>query len=85
MFREGEYYLYKINDIIDSTLICSTLGKQPHSFPAMPNLNFSNVGVFKTGAIADDTHYIQKHDVSGKVIRVGKLLITCPINILLEK
>ena len=83
-FTNQEYNLYLINSIEDEVLYCSPLGKRKHQFP-LCHLNWGQIGVFKTGAISDDIVPIMKNDVHGKVLRVSNLLITCPINVLIEK
>ena len=83
-FINDEYHMYHINSKEDNILFCSPLGKQVHQFP-MCSLNWSQVGVFKTGAISNDVVEINKSHVDGKILRVGNLLITCPNNVLREK
>ena len=82
---ESQYKFYKINDICDDYLTCSTLGKSLFQFEQEKQLNWNTVGVFQCGAVASDTVYVTRNNVKGKVIRVGKILLTCPNNVLIEK
>ena len=83
-FVNEEYHFFHINSIEDDNISCSPLGKQQHTFPGC-SLNWSKIGVFKTGAISNDTIIISKSSIHGKVLRVSNLLITCPNNVLREK
>ena len=83
-FVNDEYHLFYVNSIEDDTLICSSLGKHEHQFQGC-SLNWSKIGVFKTGAISNDSISVSKNSVHGKIIRVSNLLITCPNNVLREK
>ena len=77
--------MFKIVDIIEDDLICNKIITSECSFEEA-DLPWKTVGVFELGEI-DETEFIEvdKNEVSGKVILVNDLLITCPLNILREK
>ena len=74
-YIDGEYHLFLITSIEDNMLFCSPLGKQEHQFPRC-NFNWGQVGVFKTGAISNETVQLCKSSIHGKVIRVSNLLLS---------
>lgn len=86
-YKQNEYSIYEVSDINNETktMSCYKLGKYPASFPETPNLNWSSVGVFRKGGRSSDCTTINASNISGKVVHVGKYLITCPINVLNEK
>ena len=85
-FNENMYNFFKITSISeDQSMTCFKVGKYETSFPETPTLDWSKVGVFKAGGISDEVVQIQRQNVSGKVIRVNNLFITCPNNVLEEK
>ena len=84
-FNDKKYSFYKIIAIDDMEMECLKVGKYPVSFPETPTLDWAKVGVFKAGGISDEIVKISKTDVSGKVIRVLDLFLTCPNNVLEEK
>ena len=55
------------------------------SFAAIPDLDWSKVGVFRLGPFTAETCLLRPIQFSGKLIKVGKYVITCPSNILHEK
>lgn len=79
------HVMYKIVKVKDDILVCQKQGRYPTTFPEMPNLNWAQVGVYKRGALSPELIQIKKEDVSGKVIIVKDLLMTCPNNVLREK
>ena len=83
-FTDNEYQFYKIMSIQDDNFECKSVGKYEAAFTETPTLNWSKVGVFRAGGISEENHYIQKENVSGKVIKVDNLFITCPNNVLEE-
>lgn len=85
-YEEKEYNIYEVTDINEANneVTCVKVGKYPVHFPETPNLNWSKVGVFRKGGVTSDTTEIQTSKISGKVLHVGKYLVTCPINVLLE-
>ena len=80
-----EYKFYEVSDINNNVFFCHQIGKYPVVFPETPEINWSSVGVFKKGALSNDVTKLRMSDISGKVIKVGNLLLTCPENILNEK
>ena len=85
MFEKNSYQFFSIVDIQGDILICNRYGKFPATFVDTPELNWSSIGVFKRGGTTSNEVKIFKKSVSGKVIAISNLLITCPINILREK
>ena len=84
-YKRKQYYIYQITDIIGDNISCHKIGQYPAHFEETPNLNWSSVGVFKRGGTCSDTTVISKSDIAGKVLNVGKYLVTCPTNVLNEK
>ena len=84
-FNDKQYNFFKIKEINDNSMQCFKVGKYPKIFPETPTLNWSNIGVFEAGGISDEIVTVAKHDISGKILRVDNLYITCPINVLEEK
>ena len=84
-YNRNEYKFFKVIKIDDETLICNPIGVYPAVFPETPNLDWSKVGVFERGGICSEEVKIKTADTCGKVLYVGKYLITCPDNILREK
>lgn len=85
-FEKKEHRFYIINEIIDDDhFLCKEIGKYPHVFPEVPHLNWSKVGVYEKGGIGPEQVIIEKKNVSGKLLEVQNLLITCPNLILREK
>lgn len=79
-----EYLIYQITDINDAELTCHKVGKYPANFTQTPNINWSSVGVFRKGGVSSDPTTIRTSEICGKVLNVGKYLITCPTNVLIE-
>ena len=84
-FSENEYQFYKIINIDGDIFTCNIQGKFPFKSDLNPTFNWNNVGVFKLGPISNALKCINVHEVRGKVILVDNLLVTCPINVLIEK
>ena len=84
IFANGKYHIYEINAIDEDILSCTEINLIDPVFPDTPNLNFNKVGVFVEGQMGQ-AKLISNNDVHGKVIRVDKYLITCPIDVLREK
>ena len=87
IFDENEKIcMYSINKILDDdNLQCHTQGKYQFQSNLTPEYDWSTVGVFRAGPISEDNVIIKKKAISGKVLKVSNLLITCPINVLLEQ
>lgn len=77
------YNIVKINP--DNSFLCNQQGRFEYESQLTPELNWSLVGVFKLGPSTINTCTIQRNQVQGKVIKVDKFLITCPINVLKEQ
>ena len=78
--------MYVIDSIVnDEQFLCKRQGKFKLNHELTPNLNWSNVGVFKLGPLMETLEVILKKDIAGKVIKVNNYLITCPFNVLFEQ
>ena len=84
-FENGSYKIFKIKEIVEDNFLCNSAGKQHCTFTETPGINWNSVGVFKRGAIMSEEIVIHHSQIKGKVIAVGKYLITCPKNVLQEK
>ena len=85
-YESNEHVIYNINSIEENDqLICNQLGNHEVEFENTRMLNWSSVGVYRKGGLSSTDVIISRNKVAGKVIKVGKYLITCPINILREK
>ena len=85
VWKFNRHNMYKIVDIIEDDLICHPIVKSECSFDDT-DLPWKTVGVFEFIEI-NYTEFIEinKNEVSGKLLFVKDLLITCPLNILREK
>ena len=84
-YVKKKYEIFQITDIDNNTVTCNRVGKYPAVFQQTPSINWSTVGVFKKGGICSETTKLCTSEVCGKVLIVGKYLVTCPINVLNEK
>lgn len=84
-YKNKEYLIYEVNDINDSVMSCNKVGQYPVSFDETPDIPWSTVGVFRKGGVCSENVEINSSEIDGKVINVGKYLITCPTNVLNEK
>ena len=86
VYDSNSHVIYKIKSIQENgQLICNQLGNHEVVFEHTSMLNWSSVGVYRKGGLSSIDVIVQRDKVAGKVIKVGKFLITCPINILREK
>ena len=86
IYENNDHHFYKISEIRpDSQLLCLKMGKYPLSYSEYPNLPWNLVGVYKKGPITNKTRIISPSECHGKALIVGKLILSCPINILEEK
>lgn len=86
VYESGVHLIYKIQKIEENgNLICNQLGNHDVEFPTTNMLNWSSVGVYRKGGLSSIDVNVSKKNVCGKVLKVGKYLITCPISILREK
>ena len=84
-FSSKKYKIYEISEINGNNISCYKIGQYPATFPETPNLNWSKVGVFKKGGKCNEVTNLNPSNIHGKVIVVGKYLLTCPHNIINEK
>ena len=86
--EQNEHQMYQIVEFDENNidlLRCIRQGKFKFQPSLTPALNWSQVGVYKIGpTLSEVIHVISKQDISGKVLKVDNLLITCPLNVLLE-
>lgn len=85
LYVNNVHVIYKILSIENEILTCNQIGNHEAEFPHTNMLNWSSVGVYRKGGLSSETVFVNKKDVAGKVIRVGKYLMTCPANVLREK
>ena len=87
--EDNNHKFYKIiclNKDDPDVFTCIKQGKFPFNTPLIPNMNWSQVGVYKLGPTsAEETLEIARNDISGKVLKVDNFLMTCPLNVLHEK
>ena len=84
-FQDGTHKMYKIIEVYEDSILCYKQGRYDCTFPEMPHLKFSQIGVYKRGPRSDETCIIPIKKISGKVICVEDYLITGPNNVLREK
>ena len=84
-YVRNEYNIYKVNDINEDVMNCNRIGKYPATFEETPEIDWSTVGVFRKGGQCSEPIEVAHSEISGKVISVGKYLLTCPKNVLQEK
>ena len=66
--------------------ICIKQGKFQFKTPLIPNIDWSQVGVYKNGpTLIEEQFVVQRDEICGKVLKVDNMLITCPLNVLQEK
>lgn len=78
------YQIFKTCKESPDTLHCYIQGKIEVEFNEAQDVEWSKVGVFKEGATGSEEVLIDRKNVSGKVLKVSSLLITCPRNVLNE-
>ena len=80
------YKIVEMDDNDKDKFVCVKQGKFKFSNPLTPNLNWSDVGVYKLGpTLNEEQIIIHRNDICGKILKVDNLLITCPNNVLQEK
>ena len=85
-WEENKHKMYVIKDIIDAEHFqCNEITTMNATFDEVPDLDWSKVGVYKKGELINDDCIVSTQSINGKVIEVGNYLLTCPINILVEK
>ena len=87
VYEDNCHVIYKIKSIPENYdyFICNRLGNLEVHFPNTHMVNWSSVGVYRKGGLSSINVMVKKKEVAGKVMKVGKYLITCPANILREK
>lgn len=84
-WRYNTHHIYQINEVKEEYFICNVVEKSNHVFEEIHRLDWSKIGVYVKEIVTENLVFINKKDVSGKVLEVQKFLITCPTNILGEK
>ena len=86
VWQYNRHNMYKIVEIMDDgDLICQKIVKSEFEFDDVA-LPWKCVGLFELIEINETDHVIiEQKNVSGKVLLVNNLLITCPNNVLREK
>ena len=84
-YKNKQYFMYQVSDIHDDLITCNKIGQYPVYYQQTPNIDWSSVGVFKKGGISSNNTVLNSSEIAGKVLHVGKYLITCPFNVLNEK
>ena len=84
-FANGTACLFQVvSDGHDGEYTCHKFNVEPKTFHWERRLDFGLVGVFQKQGLAHERHTVQHRDIKGKVISSKGLLITVPLNILLE-
>ena len=86
-FENRSYSMYKITEIHDAQemLMCVKIKTRRKKFVETPTLNWETVGVFELESFSESPVKIDMNSVSGKIIQINKILMTCPKNVLEEK
>ena len=85
IYQNKKYAMYEISDIDGDIVHANKIGMYPATFPQAPNIPWSSVGVFRKGGVSSEITTINTSEIHGKVLNVGKYLITCSFNVLNEK
>ena len=86
VYDKNVHVIYQIKSIEENdTLICNQLGNHEVDFPCTSMLNWASVGVYRKGGLSSVNVTVPRKLVAGKVMKVDKYLLTCPINVLREK
>ena len=84
-YEDNAHSVYKIKSIEGNNLVCNPLGNHDVDFPCTSMLNWASVGVYRKGGLSSLNVSVQRNKVAGKIMIVGKYLVTCPNNVLREK
>lgn len=79
---KGHYEFFKINGVCKETRLLEC--KEIYVLERENELPFEKIGVFIIQCISSETVLKQKADLSGKVIRVGKYVLSIPNGVLRE-
>lgn len=60
VFQDATHKMFKIIAVQEESLVCVKQGKFNYVFPDMPNLPWGKVGVYRKGALSNDTITIKK-------------------------
>ena len=74
-----------MSELFPNVYHCYRQGRYPVTFEQLPEIKWELVGVYELGGIGNETVELKKDKITGKVLKVGNFLITCPRNILREK
>ena len=64
-YNNSSYQLYKIYEAHDEILLCYEQGYFITNFKETPEINWKSVGVFKEGALSEETKVLQKNEIHG--------------------
>lgn len=84
-FEDLTHKIYKIIKVNQTSVICLKQNRHNYSFPEIPNLDVSKIGIYKKGLLTNEKVRIPKENIDGKVLLVNDLFITCPNDVLREK
>lgn len=85
LFKDRQYHIYKVISVEENEYVCVKQKTKKCTFREIPNLNWSLIGVFVANGECNTHETIPKQQIKGKVLNVNNFLITCPLNVLLEK
>ena len=85
LHENGHYTLLQVNEIEEDKLICNVINADPRIFPRHEDLDFGLVGVFKDFGNLTTQRIINSKDIAGKLLRVRGLILTAPLNVLVER
>lgn len=85
VYENNTHVIYKIKSMENDNITCNQMGNFEINLPCTNMLNWSSVGVYRKGGLSSADVIVKKNRVAGKVIKVDKYLVTCPLNILREK
>ena len=85
--EQDNHNMYEITKVENNnSFTCVKKGKFEYKSELIPNLNWSQVGVYKEGpTVTEQQITISRDEICGKVLKVDNYLITCPNNVLQEK
>ena len=85
VYENNTHVIYKIKSIDGDNLLCNQMGNHDANFQSSHMLNWSSVGVYRRGGMSSVDVTVKRDQVAGKVLKVDKYFVTCPVNILREK
>ena len=84
-YVKNTYEFYKIIGTYQHHVTCYKQGRFPVSFNETPKLQWDKVGVFKLGSLSKEKVDLKYSEISGKVLLVNGIFLTCPKNVLQEQ